>query len=106
MLKKILQQNPIANPQIRFGIGLCYFRLGNSEKARFAFERLIELDPTNSMAFVALAVLELASNVNDLTMRTKVADYLQKALQLDETNQLALKYLADHYFFKKDYKIA
>ncbi len=106
ILKQILQQNPIVNPQIRFGIGLCYYRLGNLEKARFSFERLIELDSGNSMAYVALAILELASNVNDQTMRSKVASYLEKAITLDENNQLALRYLADHYFFKKEYKIA
>jgi RNA polymerase-associated protein CTR9 len=46
---------------IRFGIGLCYFRLGNIEKARFAFQRTIELEPTNSMALIALAILELST---------------------------------------------
>lgn len=50
--------------------------------------------------------MELASNVNDQTMRTKVATYFEKAITLDENNPLALKYLSDHYFFKKEYKIA
>ena len=36
-LKTILINNPRCPPTIRFGIGLCYFRLGNFEKARFCF---------------------------------------------------------------------
>ncbi len=59
LLKQVLQENPLVNPQVRFGMGLCYFRLGNLEKARFAFERVVELDEENSMAYVALAIVEL-----------------------------------------------
>jgi len=106
LFKSIQQQNPLANPQIRFAIGLCYFRLGNLEKARFAFERTIDLDHENSLAFVALAIVELQTNVNDQKMRNKAASYLEKAIKLDQNNYLALRYLADHYFFKKEYEIA
>lgn len=80
--------------------------MGNIEKAKFAFERVIELDRENSLAFVALAIVELSTNINDFKMRSKASEYLEQALLIDENNQLALRYLADHYFFKKEYKIA
>ena len=60
ILKQVLKANPLAPPSIRFGIGLCYYRLGNINKATFAFQRVIELDPDNSMAKVGLAVVEMA----------------------------------------------
>ena len=36
-LKELLNSNPRCPPNIRFAMGLCYYRLGNMEKARFAF---------------------------------------------------------------------
>jgi Flp pilus assembly protein TadD len=39
-------------------MGICYYRLGNIEKAKFAFNRLLELEPNNSIAMVALAIIE------------------------------------------------
>lgn len=57
--------NPITPPSIRFGIGLCYYRLGNIEKARFCFERLIELEPDNVMALIGLSVIEGYNNMLD-----------------------------------------
>jgi len=47
------------------------------EKARFAFERVLELDPNNSMALVALSIVELSTNVNDFEMRSKAAKLLE-----------------------------
>lgn len=40
-------------------MGLCYYRLGNLEKARVAFERLLEIEPDNDTAMVALAIVEI-----------------------------------------------
>jgi RNA polymerase-associated protein CTR9 len=72
--------------------------VGNLEKARFAFERLLELEPNNSMAMVALAIVELSTNINDYAMRQKAAKHLEQAFVTDKNNTLAMRYLADHYF--------
>ena len=40
-------------------IGICYFKLNNLPKAKFALEYVIENDPVNSMALTALGVTEL-----------------------------------------------
>ena len=55
---------------------------------------------------VALSLVELSTNVNDYTMRYKALKLLEQAFQIEENNPLVMKYLADHYFIKKEYKIA
>jgi tetratricopeptide (TPR) repeat protein len=44
---------------VRLGMGLCFVRLGNLEKARMAFERTLQLSPLSVGALVGLAILEL-----------------------------------------------
>lgn len=55
---------------------------------------------------MALAIVETQTNINDESSRAKIAHLLEQSIKLDEFNYLALKYLADHYFFKKEYTIA
>ena len=44
---------------VRLGMGLCFVKLGNLEKARMAFERTLQLTPHSVGALVGLAILEL-----------------------------------------------
>ena len=44
---------------VRLGMGLCFVKLGNLEKARMAFERTLQLSPHSVGALVGLAILEL-----------------------------------------------
>jgi RNA polymerase-associated protein CTR9 len=60
-LRQILLNNPRSPPCIRFAMGVCFFRLGITEKARIAFKRVIELDPSYSMAYTALAIVEIST---------------------------------------------
>ena len=39
-------------------------------------------------------------------MRQRVLTNLEKAIETDPFNYLALRYLADHYFFKQEYGVA
>ncbi|XP_045791278.1 fasciclin-like arabinogalactan protein 4 [Trifolium pratense] len=41
---------------VRLGIGLCRYKLGQFEKARQAFERVLQLDPENVETLVGLAL--------------------------------------------------
>jgi len=43
-LKQMVQENPRCPSDIWFGIGLCYFRLGNLPKAKLSMDKTIELD--------------------------------------------------------------
>jgi len=58
-LKKIIEINPNSPLDIWMAIGICYFKLNNLPKAKFALEYVIENDPVNSMALTALGVTEL-----------------------------------------------
>lgn len=58
-LKKMVDLNPRSPPEVWLGIGICYFKLNNLVKAKFALEHVLELDPDNSMALTALGITEL-----------------------------------------------
>lgn len=51
-----LRRHPQGPPAIRLGIALCHFKLGNLDRAKAAFRRVLQLEPTNVEAFVGLAV--------------------------------------------------
>lgn len=48
----------------RLGPAMCYFELGHMDAAKLAFERVLELDPSNVDAHLGLAVLGLTDAVN------------------------------------------
>lgn len=98
--KQILTENPMFPPSIRFAIGICYYRLGNMEKARVAFERLLEIEPQNAMAMIALSIIEY----QDKYTWEESLSHLEEAFRIDENNPLVLKYLADHYFFSDQFE--
>ena len=77
--KQIMNDNPRCPPSIRFAMGLCYYRIGNVEKARVAFERLLELEPDNHLAMVALAIVESNASYIDKNARERGAILLEKA---------------------------
>ena len=76
-LKQVLWQNPRCPPAIRFGIGLCYYRMGHMDKARFAFQRVCEIDEDNVMGRVGLAIVEM--QIQDSEMRSRVAQLIEQA---------------------------
>ena len=44
---------------VRLGMGLCFVKLGNLEKARMAFKRTLQLSPNCVGALVGMSILEL-----------------------------------------------
>ena len=57
--KKALRTNPNCPASVRLGLGLCFLKLGNENKARDAFERAQELDGNCVGALVGQAILDL-----------------------------------------------
>merc|ERR550517_2156183 len=57
--KKALRTNPACPASVRLGMGLCFLKLGNENKARDAFERAQELDGNCVGALVGQAILDL-----------------------------------------------
>lgn len=97
--KKALRTNPNCPAAVRLGMGHCFMKLGNQEKARLAFERALQLDNQCVGALVGLAILKLNLQQPD-SIRTGV-QMLSKAYTIDSTNPMVLNHLANHFFFKK-----
>lgn len=62
LYKRALLVYPDCPAAVRLGIGLCRYKLGQFEKAQQAFERVLQLDPENVEALVALAIMDLRTN--------------------------------------------
>ncbi|KAH0812155.1 hypothetical protein GEV33_010635 [Tenebrio molitor] len=83
------------------GMGHCFMKLSNQEKARLAFERALQLDPQCVGALVGLAILKL--NLQQPESIRSGVQMLSKAYTIDSSNPMVLNHLANHFFFKKDY---
>ncbi|KAF7992065.1 hypothetical protein HCN44_001390 [Aphidius gifuensis] len=99
--KKALRTNPNCPAAVRLGMGHCFMKLNNQDKAKLAFERALQLDSQCVGALVGLSILKLNEQKPD-TIRTGV-QMLSKAYTIDSTNPMVLNHLANHFFFKKDY---
>merc|ERR1719273_2053754 len=99
--KKALRTNPGCPASVRLGMGHCFLKLGNTDKARLAFERALQLDPNCVGALVGLAVLQLNDQAPD-SIRSGVQK-LSRAYTIDNGNPMVLNHLANHFFFKKDF---
>ncbi|CAH8484612.1 unnamed protein product [Schistosoma haematobium] len=99
--RKALRLQPNCPATVRLGMGHCFFRLGNMEKARLAFKRALDLDPECVGALVGLAVLDLNEKTQESIKQG--VQKLSRAYNLDSTNPMVLNHLADHFFYKKEY---
>lgn len=97
LYKRALRVYPDCPGAVRLGIGLCRYRLGQFEKARQAFERVLQLDPENVEALVALGVMDLQAN--EAAGIRRGMEKMQLAFEIYPYNALALNYLANHFFF-------
>lgn len=99
--KKALRTNPNCPAAVRLGMGHCFLKMNNGEKAKLAFERALYLDPNCVGALVGLAILQL--NLHEPDSNRMGVQKLSKAYSIDSTNPMVLNHLANHFFFKKDY---
>ncbi|XP_020207099.1 protein CTR9 homolog isoform X2 [Cajanus cajan] len=97
LYKRALQVYPNCPAAVRLGIGLCRYKLGQFEKAKQAFERVLQLDPENVEALVALAIMDLRTS--EATGIRMGMVKMQKAFEIYPYCAMALNYLANHFFF-------
>ncbi|KAI4335229.1 hypothetical protein L6164_013895 [Bauhinia variegata] len=97
LYKRALQVYPGCPAAVRLGIGLCRYKLGQFEKARQAFERVLQLDPENVEALVSLAIMDLRTN-EAAGIRKGMLE-MQRAFEIYPYCAMALNYLANHFFF-------
>lgn len=100
--KKVLRTNPKCPASVRLGMGHCFLKLNNPEKAKMAFERVLELDETCASALVGLSIHKLNEGSNE-SIKEGV-QMLGKAYQIDNSNSVVLNHLANHFFFKMEYE--
>lgn len=100
--KKALRTNPNCPAAVRLGMGHCFLKMNNQEKAKLAFQRALSLDPQCVGALVGLAILKL--NLHEPESNRQGVQMLSKAYTIDSKNPMVLNHLANHFFFKKDYQ--
>ncbi|KAI3447198.1 hypothetical protein Pfo_003863 [Paulownia fortunei] len=96
LYKRALQVYPWA-PAVRLGIALCQYKLGRFEKAKQAFHRVLQLDPDNVEALVALGISDLQTN--EAAGIRNGMEKMQKAFEIYPYCAMSLNYLANHFFF-------
>lgn len=97
MYKRVLQVYPRCPAAVRLGIGLCRYKLGQFERAKQAFERVLQLDPENVEALVALGIVDLQSN--EASGIRGATEKMLRAFDVYPYCATALNYLANHFFF-------
>ncbi|KAK2958825.1 putative RNA polymerase-associated protein CTR9 like protein [Blattamonas nauphoetae] len=90
-----------APPEIRLGMGQCYFKLGNISKAKQCFSRCIQLKESCVEAYIGL---ELAILNERETTKEKPGTYLNHALKYSSKNPTIFNYLSDDAFKKGNIK--
>ncbi|KAI4376503.1 hypothetical protein MLD38_014256 [Melastoma candidum] len=95
--KRALQAHPSCPAVVRLGIGLCHYKLGQFERARQAFQRVLQLDPENVEALVAMAILDMQTN--KAAGIRKGVEKMHRAFEIYPYCAMASNYLANHFFF-------
>ncbi|KAL5211526.1 hypothetical protein ABZP36_022373 [Zizania latifolia] len=97
LYKRALRAYTSCPAAVRLGIAFCRYKLGQPDKARQAFQRVLQLDPENIDALVALAIMDLQSNEAGGIRRGM--EKMRRAFEIYPYCTLALNHLANHYFF-------
>ena len=82
--------------QESYDLGMRYLSEGNYAEAIIAFDKAMEIDPKQPMAYVGRADAHIGSGETDANLAVAFADYTA-AIELDETNANAWLGLADVY---------
>jgi RNA polymerase-associated protein CTR9 len=105
--EQVLKLNLKTNTNlVRLGMGLCNFKLGNIEKAKMCFERVLKFEE-NANALASLAIIELNELKKESNKSEKIKtamDYIQRAYKVDKNNPIVLNQLSNHFYHRQDYK--
>jgi tetratricopeptide (TPR) repeat protein len=112
LYKKVIIANPETEgvekqaANIRLSLGYCYYYMGKTAAAVIAFERAAQIDPSNTNAHMALAVIEMYGNADPDHPTRGTPEGLSKGIAIakqcyaiDKSNSMVLHHLADHYFY-------
>ncbi|KAK9131368.1 hypothetical protein Sjap_011855 [Stephania japonica] len=97
LYKRALQVHPHCPASVRFGIGLCRYKMGQFEKARQAFKRVLQIQKVLRLLWHWESWICKQMKAADETW--KGMEKMQKAFEIYPYCAMALNYLANHFFF-------
>ncbi|GAB5031959.1 rna polymerase-associated protein ctr9 homolog [Nannochloropsis oceanica] len=99
---EVIRRYPGCPAEVRVGFGLCCYRLGETDRAKAAFQRALTLNRGNRLALLALARAELSDakleeypTTLDRVVKMQTAAYVQ-----GDKDPLAMVSLATYYLHK------
>ncbi|KIK69347.1 hypothetical protein GYMLUDRAFT_214453 [Collybiopsis luxurians FD-317 M1] len=111
--QQVLRYNPHCNPDPRIGIGLCFWAMNNKAKAKAAWERSLEVNPSEWAAQLLLGLESVnASKDSHLTEaeRTELmlngTKMIEKAFKANQKNASAANALCEIFIQKGTFKRA
>ncbi|KAI5949597.1 CTR9 [Candida jiufengensis] len=111
LYQQVLILNPLMKPDPRLGIGLCFWFLKDDKMAIQAWERSLELDPTNSKAKIFLNLAKFHTTFNNSLTDEEFLNNYKKCiteiakLHKDNINDSTiLLTLVSFYFSKQNYE--
>ncbi|GMR41708.1 hypothetical protein PMAYCL1PPCAC_11903, partial [Pristionchus mayeri] len=96
--KKALRTKPDCPADVRVGLGHCFVKLNKLDYARRAFERALQLDPSNVAALCAISIMD--SNLMTQEGIQSGVQNLYRAYKIQSDNPIVLNHLANHFFYK------
>ncbi|CCD26148.2 Ctr9p NDAI_0G03710 [Naumovozyma dairenensis CBS 421] len=113
LFQELLVNNPVLKPDPRIGIGACFWQLKDYKMAINAWERSLELDPTNKNSKVLCLLGKfhktLIDSGNDDEFKDNFKDAMIDLSNIYQTengkeNPVLLTLLQSYYYYKGDYK--
>jgi RNA polymerase-associated protein CTR9 len=98
---RTIRAKPDCSATVRFGLGMCYYKLERPDMAVRCFERALQLDDQLIEPRVALAAIKLSTR--DLTQVQPAMKLLQEAFKIDDNHPRVLTFFADHYFHRREF---
>ena len=113
--KSVLKNNPKCPADVRLGLGLCYWKMGKTSKAKMCFERALSLDNKCVGALVGLAIIELNERIPvkqanpqqlqqfqpSVASIRKAIQLLSKAYTFDSFDPMVLNHLCESLFLQE-----
>ncbi|DBA73696.1 TPA: hypothetical protein ACH3X2_009676 [Trebouxia sp. C0005] len=103
--QEAVRMHPGCPAEVRLGLAACYFRLGQLERAKRAYERVVQLSPSCAEALYGLAVLRFSSSQGE-SAKASYREGLQllcQAYDSDPRNPAVLNLLAHYCLTRKEY---
>ncbi|KAH9956945.1 RNA polymerase II-associated protein [Lactifluus volemus] len=113
LFQQVLQLNPYCLPDPRIGIGLCLWALNHREKAKAAWERSLEVNPSEWSAQLLLGLEALNASKNpELSEDERIQELMvgskliERAFNSNQRNASAANALCDIFLRKGQHKRA